>query len=447
MGVEELNFIKQKEKIINVLNKASKTNYYKQLFEQYAPNFNKLDSYSDFMKIPILTKELYEQNKFDMIDSCYDIDKEYYCDLRCDFNEKKRYLWDKGLYVKVTSGSTGRPIEIFKTQKAINREYMGLNLYRKRINLHLPNGNFIWIWPVNSYTKKYFYDTTEQFYRVNSFGWQYIIDEYSEETFEMVYKFIKSHEISWITASPSFLYNFAHYIEKREYELMFSYIECHSEMLYSWQSEYIEYIFNSKPLSVYSSNEIQFMAMQCKCGNMHVINNNVFIEILSNGNNADFGKVVATSLCSTELPFIRYELGDIGAWVTKSCNCGLETPVIRLSGFRENDMLICKNGVRFEPFVITDAILFLQTRFSLKIKMYFVYQYDYDVIYMYFQDDVYFKIYGNNEIKLFLSSYFKDVTKQDFKIVIFRYSEMGKLVGTKKYKYFMVGDKIETKHN
>lgn len=203
-------------------------------------------------------------------------------DILLDCNGNIRKLYEQnGFFIKITSGSTGKPVEIIKAQNDIRREYIGLNFARKRNLGRLPTGNYIWIWPANPEIRKFFYsDSKVSIYRDSKYGYKYMIPEYSEVTFRNLHSFIIQNDISWITAPPSMLCLFAEYLNINNLKIRFSYIECHSEKLFNWQLNVIFEAFECIPVSVYSSNEIQFIGMTCNFGKMHLIPNNAFVEII-----------------------------------------------------------------------------------------------------------------------------------------------------------------------
>ncbi len=62
------------------------------------------------------------------------------------------------------------------------------------------------------------------------------------------------------------------------------------------------------------------------------------------------GEVVTTSLIRTYQVFIRYRLGDVAAWDTEPCPCGLAMPVIKEVVGRTEDVVVGPDGrlmVRF----------------------------------------------------------------------------------------------------
>ena len=438
---ENDQFEKQKIFIKKVLKCSEKSKYYKEIYEKNNIDVASIDTYQDFCRIPILTKAELNDNKYHMItDEVRRINKDMYLSFGDDFKRKKDYLSENNFYLKITSGSTGIPVEIFKSKYDLQREYLGFNYFRKKTSGIFPSGKYIWIWPANKYIRQYFYDNPEmKVYRDNDYGYKYMMEEYSDQSFKELSEFIVSEDIQWITAPPSMLYYYSQYISNNHLPVKFGYIECHSEKLYQYQAELIYKTFGTTPVSVYSSNEVQFMGISCQCGNIHVIPQNSFIELLAGPSGT--ARVVATSLACLDLPIIRYDLGDVGDFVdARKCKCGIESPIIQLKEYRANDFLITKNGKKYEPFILTDLMLLIRARFSLKIDEYIIYQKSYDEIYFCFNNDALFFVKNQYAVYDFIEAYLLDITGFVFTIKFCAIDCIREKVGVSKFKYFVAGD-------
>ena len=68
------------------------------------------------------------------------------------------------------------------------------------------------------------------------------------------------------------------------------------------------------------------------------------------------GRVYITSLINTVMPIIRYELGDLAAWVPGDCSCGLWWPRLSLFQGRIGDVIPLPGG-RVVPVTTLAAIV------------------------------------------------------------------------------------------
>lgn len=95
----------------------------------------------------------------------------------------------------------------------------------------------------------------------------------------------------------------------------------------------------------YGSSEVRNIATECPAGVLHV--NLDFVVLEAPGATEDKpAPLLATSLISYGMPFIRYELGDLGSVqpLQRPCRCGRTAPALRLAAARANDQLTLADG-------------------------------------------------------------------------------------------------------
>ncbi len=121
------------------------------------------------------------------------------------------------------------------------------------------------------------------------------------------------------------------------------------EPLYCHQREVIADVFGCRPFSKYSSHEVLDIACECPAGSgFHVAAENVIVEVLDDEDQpvppGTVGRIVVTNLHNYCMPFIRYELGDIGAMVEEQCACGRGLPLLRGLEGRRCDIIVTADG-------------------------------------------------------------------------------------------------------
>jgi len=108
------------------------------------------------------------------------------------------------------------------------------------------------------------------------------------------------------------------------------------ETLYSHYRKTIEEAFDCKVYDYYGSNEVSQAAMQCgQDGSLHILEENVLVEVVKNGEQAsagEQGQVLLTNLNSYAMPYIRYDVGDVGRIFNYVCSCGRELSLFRPLG-------------------------------------------------------------------------------------------------------------------
>lgn len=107
-------------------------------------------------------------------------------------------------------------------------------------------------------------------------------------------------------------------------------------------------VFGAKIINRYSTEELGMIAMQCPhADHLHALQFINYLEILDDDDQpcavGQPGRVVVTHLKSLAMPFIRYEVGDIGVW-GQPCQHGIELPVFDPTITRIRDLLTNPDG-------------------------------------------------------------------------------------------------------
>ncbi len=119
--------------------------------------------------------------------------------------------------------------------------------------------------------------------------------------------------------------------------------------------------FGAPAHNIYGSVEFGLLAWECpQSGQMHVCDDNVVLEVLSNGRPAqpgETGQVVATALHNYTMPFIRFALGDLAVQGERRCPCGAPFSTIRGIQGRTLDMFELPGGRALHPYALAGHAL------------------------------------------------------------------------------------------
>lgn len=111
--------------------------------------------------------------------------------------------------------------------------------------------------------------------------------------------------------------------------------------------------FGCDPSDMYGAIEVGGVSWQCRKGNYHIDTDRVIVEIVDEHGRplppGRTGQVVVTALFAWTQPFIRYRLFDISALSTRSCECGLQFPLMEPVMGRVNDFLPTPSGDLVTP--------------------------------------------------------------------------------------------------
>lgn len=134
-----------------------------------------------------------------------------------------------------------------------------------------------------------------------------------------------------------------------------------SEMLNDVTRESLEKAFGCKVVSRYANEENGFLGQDDIDNNIFIPNRaNYFYEILKLTedkpvSDGEVGRIVITDLYNYAMPFVRYDTGDIGAWVETE-HFGKRIKAIGNFGGRIVDMIFDTKGNQISPFSITNKM-------------------------------------------------------------------------------------------
>jgi phenylacetate-CoA ligase len=322
---------------------ASEVAYYKNLFNSIDWDFNNKEfSYDDFIKIPILEKEVLRDRSPEFL----------------NLNYHSRVT--KGM----TSGSTGQSLSLFYCTE--QESYSEAARWRAKdwwgIKIGSPQVS-IWGRPYTGHLDKISQSIKSYLMNTLIFSAFDIKKNKIAEIWDKVSRF----KPSILYGYPSAIYILADYVKKNGIngcDLGIKVAMITAESSNSLQRELIEEVFGCKTANEYGCSETGGFVYECPHGSWHISSELTFIEFLdSAGSPVKFGQpgeIVVTHLRNGYMPLIRYRVGDIGSPVAGKCSCGRGLPLMQVSVAKERDFVRLPNGERHtsEIFVyITKAVL------------------------------------------------------------------------------------------
>jgi len=139
--------------------------------------------------------------------------------------------------------------------------------------------------------------------------------------------------------------------------------------------ERVKKMFDLDIEDVYSSQELGTIAMPCKRGYYHTVDQNLIVEILDDKgvsvSKGETGRVVVTDLHNYASPLIRYDTGD---WAVRGgeCDCGRGLKTLERVMGRTRNLILRADGSRYWPMVG----MYNFDELSFKIRRYQVIQTD-----------------------------------------------------------------------
>ncbi|MCI8337534.1 MAG: phenylacetate--CoA ligase family protein [Lachnospiraceae bacterium] len=295
---------------------------YFQLAEQAGLDINNLE----YEKLPIVSKDFFIEKGSSVISSEY----------------MGAYIQGKLLYGR-TSGSTGKCSEVYWDRIQEQKSLFKLWYYRKKYYGITPRDKLCYFYPADEGSDQVFMD--ERKLAISK-------DLVVQEKISLILKYLSDFEPDWMILQPSFaaiLCKYSSEIPKKVIEKI-KYIEMTGEYLSNSLKEKVRGIFSCDIANQYGSKEVNSIAYECPQGNMHVMSDNVYIEILGG---KEQGDICVTSLQNKVMPFIRYNMEDKGSLcVNHLCGCGNPCAILELIAGRSDDFIKGKDGTRIHAYAV-----------------------------------------------------------------------------------------------
>ena len=110
----------------------------------------------------------------------------------------------------------------------------------------------------------------------------------------------------------------------------------------------IESAFQTKVLNRYGSREVGLVASECEAQEgLHISAESVLVEIQKNGldlSPGETGEIIVTDLWNYGMPFIRFQMGDLGVMGARLCSCGRGLPLLQEVTGRVSDFIVDARG-------------------------------------------------------------------------------------------------------
>jgi phenylacetate-CoA ligase len=290
----------------------------------YQRQFNKLGitpsdvrDIKDFQKLPFLRKSDIQQMPDDFLAVNYDKDK---------------------LKKDATGGSTGQPLIFYRDQICHEWTWKAFERFRNWIG-YSPIDKLALIWGADRDIPSS-YPSNQRW--LNSFN-------YSSDDIEAFIQELIQWKPRAIRGYASSLFLVASYIKQHNLTAPRPVaIESSAEKLWAYQRTVIEDVFNCPVYDQYGSREIPSIACECEFQTgLHIFSDIRLVEIIRNGESArqgEEGSIVITDLLNFGMPFIRYEIGDVGVMSDLNCSCGRGFPLLKEVKGRISSTIITSQG-------------------------------------------------------------------------------------------------------
>jgi len=310
--------------------------YYRRIFDERSLKPPDIASSADLVKLPVLTKKLIRAN-FDQLTA--------------------RALPRREMVLAHTGGSTGEPL-LFYTTRDERRNWAVAKMRRV--------GSW-WGYEVGDrravVTRKRPRISLMEKLRQFLEGGVYFEARDMGKKVPFWVRRLEELQPKFILGYPSAIYILAKSIEGREKVVIRPRaVVTFSEQLYDFQKELFERVFKCEVYSNYGSWETNQIAADCsEHSGYHIAAESVIVEVADDKGiplpAGDEGRILITNLHNYAMPFIRYDIGDVGALSDEVCPCGRGLPLLaRLAG-RTTDFIVLPRGDRISGMALAFRFL------------------------------------------------------------------------------------------
>lgn len=298
--------------------------YYSRQMRDLGCHPQDIRSFSDFSRLPVLTKSDIIGNQDDLIARNF---------------QKSKLIEDS------TGGSTGQKICFYEDRNELSHRFAstirsdswaGLNLGERYAqvwgsSLDLGKANSMRRWVDRILLRRLF---------ISSFS---LSDENLAKSLDQIKKFRPKVLIGY----PTPLHRFARYIKDSCIgPLGIQAIISSAETLHDFQKDEIERYLGGAIFNRYGCREFGPIAVECeKHQGLHILTDRFVVELINTGNDGDAPReIVITDLHKFGMPFIRYRIGDLAIDSDGTCTCGRGFPLLKSIEGRTFDIVIGTNG-------------------------------------------------------------------------------------------------------
>lgn len=294
--------------------------FYKTLYKNV--DINSIQSINDLKRLPIVDKEMLRENIDDIIS-----------------------IPRRGAVEGHTGGTTGKSLVVLFTPEDMMKRMAMLDHFKARVGFihrkmrratfngkHIvpPNQKKKVFWRYNAACKQMIYSS----FHITEENMQYYVDNLNKFKPQAIDGFFMS------------MCDIAGYIERHDIKLEFRPVAIFptSETLTKTGRDLLERVFKCKVYDQYASSEGAPFVTECKNQLLHMELATGVFEHFEEENS----EVLVTSFTTSGTPLIRYRIGDamIFQGNSETCECNMESPIVKEIQGRRLDFLYTANGAK-----------------------------------------------------------------------------------------------------
>jgi len=316
--------------------------YYRQLFDEHALDGNKTPRMQDFEQIPFLTIEELQNNESRLLANKYHF-----------------FPWTNKLELRRNSSFSGYLTKIYwDYNDNDNSNRLLANIRNKWYKTSESS-------KVCSFFGTFYIGNKLLPYAKNNLcnGEDNLLLHWENLTDDKMKDYLTKMDtlgVEWLRLRPSVALLLAEAIMKHSMPIPKSlrYLELFGELLHDEHRQFIQETFQVELSYLYGSGEFNSVAFECKHNRLHVLDDNVVVEIIKDGKSVTnkAGEICITSLTNYAMPLLRFMTGDCGVLTESQCPCGVKAPILQLIESRPCSFIVTESGQKISNCVLETII-------------------------------------------------------------------------------------------
>lgn len=325
---------------------GDKIPYWRDLFLERGFNPSSFAEPGELEKLPVLTKQIIRDQGERMISEEFNV---------------------RDLVVRKTGGSTGEPLRFWIDRPSLE----------KQMAILLRSFRLVDVYEGDRMAKIWGYGASHNF--ANRFGpvtGEIFLDAFdsSEKNLEKWVRVLTKFKPTALYGYGTAIYHLARYIRHtRKSPIPSLRIVCTTaEKLFPEMRREIQATLGVAVSDMYGCHEVVRLASECTHGGMHVAGDAAFLEFQDDSAIEDAGddpkKILITTLLARAMPLIRYDVGDFGRALARSCPCGLEMPLMSMDIGKVHHIFTFPEGEMVHTTVFTKELYCLESLDAFQVR-------------------------------------------------------------------------------
>jgi phenylacetate-CoA ligase len=316
----------QDERIRDIVRHAYRTvPFYRRWYDQHGVDVERIASADDLQQLPVLTKQTVREHYHEMISSAF----------------------ARGsLTTSLTSGTTGTPLTIWQTREGAAFQWAIWWRHKARFGLNLGDRHLVFGARVPVSQSQ----NGPPYWRHDRFNKRVYLSTYhiSAATVAAIVDYLNSTHFEFFTGYPSAMYTLTTLMEEAGLRLTNrpKYVVAGADALTPAFEASIRRAFGVPVTEQYGMAEFAGNMSKCEQGMFHLDFECCHLEQQPIPGSENQYKLIFTGWGNPAMPFIRYEVGDVGSAATDACACGRASPCLARIDGRLEDFVVTPDGRR-----------------------------------------------------------------------------------------------------